>query len=393
MTRLTSLSTDLQLARSEALRVTALGMVLDLLLGLTKIIGGVLTQSFALVTDGIHSLTDAVTDIFVLVVTRMSYREADTAHPYGHGRFETLGTIAMGIVFFTTAGIILFNAYERLLNVSVLAVPGSAALALALLSIACKEWIYHYTMRTARRLDSNLLKANAWHSRSDAITSIAVLAGLLGARAGYVWMDTVAAIVVALIIAKIGWELCADSLRELVDTAVPEAREQQLRARILSVEGIRSVPVLRSRQSGGKIILEAHLLVDPHMSVSEGHQLGERVRATLLGHFSDIGDVVTHIDPATHDQGPDQRLSLPARDEVLAALKLRWNDLLAPQQIDKVVLHYLEHGIEVELVLNLEQVPGDLVQQLDQALGGLDFVAGLRIYNKLYEGPLTARLS
>ena len=149
---------DAEQAKKEATTVTLVGMVLDIVIGLAKIVGGVITNSFALVTDGIHSLSDAGTDIFVLVVARISHAEPDDEHQYGHGRFETLGTIAMGIVFFITAAILLYDSVNRLRLDEAQPIPAASGIALALISIASKEWIYHYTMRVANRLKSNLLK-------------------------------------------------------------------------------------------------------------------------------------------------------------------------------------------------------------------------------------------
>jgi cation diffusion facilitator family transporter len=383
-------------AKQEAIRVTLVGMVIDIILGAAKILGGVLTNSFALITDGIHSLTDAATDVFVLIVARYAHADADAEHPYGHGRFETLGTIAMGMVFFTSAGILLYDSYQRLRDISLLPVPALGGIALALISIASKEWIYQYTIRVARRLNSSLLKANAWHSRSDAISSIAVLIGLIGAQQGMVWMDTVAAIFVALIIAKIGWELCADSLKELVDTAVSDERQQQLRACVLGIDGIRGVTSLRSRLSGGKMILEVRILVDARISVSEGHQLGEIVSRTLRGKFSDIGDVIVHIDPHNHDElDPAARPAqhFPERSEVMALIRLQWQDLLKDDDVERMDLHYLEHGIEIELTIFRAEVSPLLISQLERAVQTLNFIAGVRIYHKLYESPRERQLS
>lgn len=368
-------------------------MVLDIVIGLLKIGGGIFTQSFALITDGIHSLTDALTDTFVLAVARVSHTEADAQHPYGHGRFETLGTIAMGMVFFATAGILLYDSVKRLQSSAELPVPAAAGLLLAALSVAAKEWIYHYTMRVARRLNSSLLKANAWHSRSDAITSIAVFIGIAGALQGFPWLDTIAAMVVALFIAKIGYELCIDSFRELVDTAIPVGRQQQLRACILAVEGIRDITSLRSRLSGGKIILEVHLLVNPRISVSEGHQLGAQVSRALIARFSDISEVIVHIDPEAIDaDADDRRESLPPRQEVLQTIRHLWRDLLDDDDIQRVALHYLEHGIEVELLVSRTELPPDLPGKLEQALDALPYLAGLRIYNSLYSTRLHPQL-
>lgn len=383
---------ELSKARREATRVTVVGMILDIALGLGKIVGGLLTQSFALVTDGIHSLSDAATDVFVLLVARFAHAEPDTEHPYGHGRFETLGTVGMGIVFFITAGIILYDSVMRLRDPSTLPTPQLAGAAIAAISIAGKEWIYHYTMRVANKLNSSLLKANAWHSRTDAISSIAVLVGLVAAQQGYPWMDTAAAAFVALIIAKVGWELCADSLRELVDTAVSPARQQQLRECILSVEGIRGITELRSRLSGGKMMLEVHLLVSPRISVSEGHQLGELVRRKLIGRFSDISEVLTHIDSENHDPSApesDGRSDLPERQWLLDSIRERWQNFLSDKDIERVALHYLETGIEVDLMLQIDELPSITARQLTEALTDLNCIARLRIYHKHHDAQLT----
>lgn len=377
-------------AQKEATRVTLIGMWIDIVLGVSKIVGGMFANSFALITDGIHSLTDAATDIFVIIVTRASHAEPDPEHPYGHGRFETLGTIAMGMVFFATAGILLYDAIKRLMLIEDLPVPAVGGIALALLSVGAKEWIFQYTMRVAKRLNSSLLKANAWHSRSDAISSIAVLIGLIAAQQGYIWMDTVAAMFVALIIAKIGWELCADSLKELVDTAISRERQQRIEACILNTDGIRGITSLRSRMSGGKIILEIQLLVDPRITVSEGHQIGEKVSMALRGNFSDIGDVIVHIDPLTHAEqefNSCQVIDLPERASVLGLIRQSWQELLSDDDIENMDLHYLEHGIEIELTVMQDELPLRLVRQLEQAVQKLDYITGVRIYRKLYESP------
>lgn len=375
---------DVEHARKEATHVTLVGMLLDLLIGFAKIIGGTVTNSFALITDGIHSLTDAGTDIFVLIVTRVSHAEPDAEHQYGHGRFETLGTIGMGIVFFITAAILLYDSINRLRLDEPLPIPAVGGIALALLSIATKEWVYHYTMRVAKKLNSSLLRANAWHSRSDAISSVAVLIGIIGARQGYPWMDTVAGMFVALIIAKIGWELCADSLTELVDTAVPKQRREQFESCILSIDGIRGITELRSRTTGGKIILEARLLVNSYISVSEGHQLGELVNKSIISQFGDVSEVLIHIDPVQHETTEDES-HLPERTQVIASLKECWGNLINQHSIASIDLHYLGGAIEVDLVLDVDELSTTTANELEAAIEAEPHITKLRIFNKLYE--------
>ena len=364
-----------QSAHKEAVRVTLVGMWLDLALGGAKIIGGIFTNSFALVTDGIHSLTDAATDVFVLIVSRYSHDDPDEEHPYGHGRFEAIGTVAMGMLFFAIAAVLLYDSYLRLKVSQTLPIPAWGGLLIAALSVASKEWIYHYTMRTANRLNSSLLKANAWHSRTDAISSIAVLIGLLGAQQGFPWLDVIAAMFVALIIARVGWTLCLDSLKELVDTAIPEQHQLAIKTAIMEIAGINKVSHLRSRQSGGKFILEVQLQVDPRISVSEGHQLGEAASKTITGKFANINDVIVHIDPEPrHD---DQKLGLPLRDEIVQQITQNWQGLLLDTDIKNIDLHYLGNGIEVDLYLADEGIDKSIAEKLGDALRPIKAVTRL----------------
>ncbi|MEX0618484.1 MAG: cation diffusion facilitator family transporter [Pseudohongiellaceae bacterium] len=372
--------------RKEATRVTLVGMYLDILLGIIKIAGGFFSNSFALISDGIHSLSDAVTDIFVLVVTYFSHDEPDEEHPYGHGRFETLGTVLMGMVFFAVAGILLYDSYGRLRSGEPLPVPAWSALLLASVSILAKEWIYHYTMRTAERLNSSLLRANAWHSRSDAISSIAVFVGILGAQFGFAWLDTIAAAFVALLIARIGWQLCLDSLRELVDTAIPKQRRQEIEAAILSIKPVRRITKLRSRQSGGKVILEVEIQVDPRITVSEGHQLGEAARQAVIEQFRDINDVLVHVDPEEHDL--DEFDARPLRNELLQQIREHCRGLISDAEIAGIDLHYLHHGIEVEVHLHTPPLDPTQNHQLSRALAAIPAISTLKIYHNLYEGPV-----
>lgn len=368
----------------EATRVTLVGMWLDIALGIGKIAGGLLGNSFALVTDGIHSLTDALSDVFVIIMARIGQTPPDEEHPWGHGRFETVGTIAMGVLFFTTAGILIFDSVQKLIEPNTLEIPAVSTIAIAMISVVSKEWIFHYTMNVANKLNSSLLKANAWHSRSDAFSSIAVVVGITGALLGYPWMDTLAAIVVALIIAKIGWELCADALRELVDTQVPKQRREQIEIEIVNVAGITGINNLRSRSSGGKVILELSLHVDPNISVCEGHGIGEKVSKTLTGQFSDIADVIVHIDPVTALPTLTSTI-LPTRGKMLALLKERWQELLTDKEIESVDLHYSAHGIGVNLIIKADIIAAPLAEELRQSISSLECITSLKIFTKAFE--------
>jgi cation diffusion facilitator family transporter len=297
----------------------------------------------------------------------------------------------MGMFFFAIAAVLLYDSFLRLISGAELPVPGWGGVLIAGLSVASKEWIYHYTMRTASRLNSSLLRANAWHSRSDAISSIAVMIGIVGAQQGLPWLDLVAAMFVAAIIARIGWQLCLDSLKELVDTAIPQEHQDRIRKTILEIPGINKVTALRSRQSGGKVLLEAQLEVDPRISVSEGHQLGEVCTRVIMDKYQNISDVVVHIDPESHAQVDS--VELPLRHEIVTLITRHWEALLDQSDIKNIDLHYLGNGIEVDLYLISDAVDSRLASQLAEALRPISAVKRLKIYNNILETSVVRQFS
>jgi cation diffusion facilitator family transporter len=334
----------------EVRKVTLIGSVVDLLLGVIKVVVGYLAHSQALVADGIHSFSDLLTDFLVLFAAKHAHREADEEHPYGHGRIETVATVALGVALLTVAIGISYDAVRRLMAPEMLLVPGVLALVAALLSVFAKEAIYQYTARIARRLRSNMLHANAWHSRSDAISSIVVVIGVGGTMAGLPWLDAVAAIVVALMIAKIAWDLLWQSLQELIDTALDAEQVEAISASIHDVPGVRSLHMLRTRRSGSDALVDVHILVDPRLSVSEGHQIGETVRSRLLAGTDEITDVTVHIDPED-DELASPCTHLPLRDEILRRLEAQWQSLEPSPRVEKVILHYLDGRVHVDVYL------------------------------------------
>ncbi len=336
----------------EIRKVTLIGSVIDLLLGVGKIIVGVVSDSHALFADGVHSLSDLATDFLVLFAAKHSHREADTEHPYGHGRIETLATVALGVALVAVAVGISIDGYQRMSG-DVVIRHGVLALLTALLSVLSKEWIYQYTVRVGRRLRSNMVIANAWHSRTDAISSVIVIVGVGGAMAGFPYLDGVAAIAVALMIAKIGWDLLWKSLQELIDTALEPEMVEEIRQAILAVDGVRACHMLRTRYSGSDSLVDVHILVDPALSVSEGHQIGERVRKHLSEQVEHVADVTVHIDPEDdEDTSPCDRL--PLRDEIESRLHREWQQAGLDEEVERVVLHYLDGKVHVEVFLRAQ---------------------------------------
>ncbi len=336
----------------EVRKVTLVGAVLDLLLGVVKIIVGTTSGSQALVADGVHSLSDLATDFLVLFAAKHSHREADAEHPYGHGRIETAATVALGAALIVVALGISYDAIRRMLAPELLMHPGMLAMLIALISVVSKEVIYHYTARAARRLRSKMLLANAWHSRTDAISSIIVMIGVGGAMAGYPYLDAIAAVAVALMIAKIGWDLLWKSLQELIDTSLDEEQLEAIRNSIIGVDGVHALHMLRTRRSGNDALVDVHILVDPALSVSEGHQIGEQVRGVLIDQMEEVSDVTVHIDPED-DELVSSSNQLPSREEILQRLEQQWQGLDLGPGIDQVMLHYLDGKVHVDVFLKM----------------------------------------
>jgi cation diffusion facilitator family transporter len=333
-------------------RVTLVGAVTNLLLALAQVIGGFLTQSQALVADGVHTLSDLLSDFLVLFAARKSNAAADARHPYGHGRIETLATVGVGIVLMAVALGIALDAGRRLLSPETLLAPTPVALALAALAIVSKELLYHYTMRAARRVRSRLLEANAWHHRSDVLSSIVVLVGVGATLAGLAFMDAVAAVVVALLIGRMGAQMIWNSAHELIDTGIEPQEQEQMLAAARAIDGVVGAHALRTRRMGGMLLADVHVIVAPRISVSEGHRISESVCRVLKGMHQDLSDVLVHIDPEDDQLGPPSS-HLPSRATLLEQLLPRWRDAGLELAANDVVMHYLDGQVELELTMPL----------------------------------------
>jgi len=382
---------EITLTRQEkshlAQRVTLIGMVLDIALGLLKIIVGSLAYSYALIADGIHSFTDAVSDIMVIFVTRYSHQEPDEDHPYGHGKFETLGTVILGSLLIAVAGAMAYDSATRLFFEEAMVIPGKLALFAATLSIIGKEWIYHYTLKVGKQLNSDLIIANAWHSRSDALSSVVVLLALIGAILGFPWLDTVAAIVIAALVGKIGWGLAWNSMQELVETSVPQTKMDEIRAIVTRVEGVKDAHYLRGRFVGPEMVLDLHLQVDPTISVSEGHHIGLCVVSALKKQINHLSDITLHID-AEEDGSLEEQLAtvarLPQREELTRLLSERWEKILPKGSIKRLMLHYLRDQVHIEVMLNnfKTSAPTDLRTQMLAEVIDLPWIGSLRVWHQ-----------
>jgi len=353
--------------KKEMDKATWWGLIVNLLLSIGKLLVGYTGHSQALTADGLHSLSDLLSDGMVLLATRHSNVDADADHPYGHARYETFATIALAILLAAVGIGIGIDAVSHLVDYQNLVSPSGLTLVIAALSILSKEILYQYTMRVAKQVKSKLLEANAWHHRSDAMSSIIVFIGIAGAMWGYPLLDPIAAIIVAVMICKIGWELGLQSFQELVDTGLEPETLSEMKETILSVDGVNQMHMLRTRRMGNSVLADVHILVSPKLSVSEGHQISEAVEIALIKQFNEINDITVHIDPEDDEHAENSCKHLPLRSEILTQLDTLWKDIPETQMRLQINLHYLDGAINIELILPLDVIQsGKSAQQLKQ---------------------------
>ena len=337
-------------------RVTWTSVALNLVLTIAQIVVGVIGNSQALVADGVHTLSDLITDAMVLFAIKHAAKEADEEHPYGHARIETAVTLALGIMLIAVAAGIAWRAGDRLFfDTQTFVVPSAIALWVAVLTLAVKEGLYRYTLRAATRYGSAMLRANAWHHRSDAISSLIVIIGIGGALVGFAYLDAVAAVAVSLMVAKVGYALGWQALQELIDTGLEPDDREEIRRVIQGVSGVKALHLLRTRRMGSQAFVDVHILVDPHLSVSEGHQIGEVVRQRLIEEIAPVSEVMVHIDTEDDDHGGEEA-RLPLRGEIERRLRGRFAGIPQARLIEEFVLHYGKGYIDVELCLPLSAI-------------------------------------
>ena len=338
-----------------SLRVTLFNLTSNLLLTVGQVVVGSLGHSQALVADGLHTLSDLVADFLVLFALAHGRKGADAEHPYGHERIETAVTMILGVILIGVGTGIAVRATIKLASAEAVITPSMLTLWVAIGTLLAKEAMYHYTMHTARRFDSNMLRASAWHHRSDALSSLIVAAGIGGSLLGFAYLDAVAAIVVAAMIVKVGVELAWQSLRELVDTGLGEEEIARLRAVILGVDGVRALHLLRTRRVGGQALADVHIIVDERVSVSEGHQISEAVRHRLMK-TAQVADVLVHIDTEEDMEAPSCA-GLPLRQAVIERLEQRFRDIPEASSIQRTTLHYVNGQLDIELLLPITAAP------------------------------------
>lgn len=307
-----SASSDLSLIR----RATWIGFYVNALLMALKIVVGLYGHSDALVADGVHSMSDFATDLIVLIFVGIAYKSADSEHPYGHGKFETFASLIIGAVLIAVGigiGISGFKAAKMCLDGRILTRPDVWTLIVAMVSIGSKELLFRYTMFTARKVDSAALRANAWHHRSDAISSIATLVGVGAAYFfGDKWiiLDPIAAMLIAVFIVVSAIQICRPAIDELLDKSLSPAQTKSVEEAITSTEGVRKFHRLRTHRNGRIVIIDVHIKVDSQMTVEQGHHIATTVENKLKAKFGSLLIANIHVEPFyTPQSGLDRQQS------------------------------------------------------------------------------------
>ena len=287
----------------EIRRITLWGAVMNIVLTAGKIVAGIFGRSAAMVADGIHSLSDLLSDTVVLVFTHISSKGKDRDHSFGHGKFETLATLIVSIILVTVGGNLMSNGIRSIIGVfngTEIPKPGYIALIAAAVSIASKEWLYHATVRVGKKTGSTVVIANAWHHRSDALSSIGSLIGIGGAIVlGDKWtvLDPLASCLISIAIIVVAVKMALPSLAELLETSLPEDIEQEIIRIASSVKGVNDIHDLKTRRNGISFIIDAHIVVNPEMSIVEAHDISTDVEEALRMKYGPETQLSIHVEP------------------------------------------------------------------------------------------------
>ena len=289
----------------KANTVTVQGLIINTVLCALKFLAGIMGHSAAMVADAVHSLSDSLTDIVVLASVRLSGRPADKDHAYGHGRFETLATLLIALALAAVGAKILYNGVLAVIHLAEgmpIARPHAIALIMAAVSIAVKEWLYRYTLHAAKLTDSRLLEANAWHHRSDAMSSIGTLLGISGAYfLGNKWtvLDPLAAIVVSFFIFQTAWQIFKDSISELLEQSLGEQAEEEIAILCKNIPGVQGAHDIKTRKIGNRSAIEMHVYLADDLTLLAAHAITEQMEEQLLKRFGAETFITIHPEPVS----------------------------------------------------------------------------------------------
>ena len=324
-------------------------VLVNIALTVTQVIAGIFSHSQSLIADGVHSLSDLISDFLVLIASYHSKTPADDDHPYGHGRIETAASLVLGGILVLTGVGIMYSAAIKLETLGDAPPVTSLALWTAGLALVAKEALFRYMLHVGEQLRSPLLIANAWHARSDAASSLVVAVGIAANMMGFIYADAIAAILVGFMIVRMGLVFVWEAFQELIDAGLSFEEVASIRQTLMDTQGVQNVHELRTRKMAHRVLVDAHILVDSKISVSEGHSIAERARKRVIDSHESVNDVLVHVD--TEDDagyGEDVPMALPSREELLASLAKVLDGL---PEYDQVTLHYLAGKVEADVLM------------------------------------------
>ncbi len=288
-----------QQAQDGALRVSIVSIIVNLVLSVFKLIAGVAADSGAMISDAVHSASDVFSTIIVIIGVKLSAKEADKEHPYGHERLECVASIILAFVLLETGIGIGISGIRTITggNYDGIKVPGMLALAAAIISIGVKEWMYWFTIGAANKYNLGALKADAWHHRSDALSSVGALLGIAGARLGYPVLDSVASVGICLFIMKAVYDIFMDAVRKMLDSSCDEETEKKMSELILSQQGVMGLSLLQTRMFGTRIYVDAEIEVDGEMKLKDSHEIAHQVHDAIEREFTSVKHIMIHVNP------------------------------------------------------------------------------------------------
>jgi cation diffusion facilitator family transporter len=286
--------------KNPAMRVSAVSIAVNIVLSLMKLLAGIIGKSSAMVSDAIHSASDVFSTLIVIAGIRMASKKADREHPYGHERMECVASIILSMLLALVGLGIGVSGAKKIISGSYaeLAIPGMLTLVAAVVSIAVKEWMFWYTRGVAKKINSGALMADAWHHRSDALSSVGSFVGILFSRIGFPVMDSVASVVISLCIIKAAYDIFKDGLDKMVDHSCDEATEADIRTAALAIPGVLGIDDLKTRLFGAKIYVDMEILVDGELTLRESHAIAEQVHNRIEQQFTDCKHCMIHVNPA-----------------------------------------------------------------------------------------------
>jgi cation diffusion facilitator family transporter len=370
--------------RLKTTRVVSLvSALINLILAVLKVLVGIFGNSHALIADGVHSFSDLFSDALVYFAAKFGEASPDEEHPYGHHRIETIAAIIIALLLLAVGVGIIYESVQHFVSKTTVEVHGIPVIIIAVISIIANEWLFWYTYKAGKKIHSNLLITNAWHNRSDALVSVIVLLSVIGSYFGFPYLDSIGAAIIAILILKTSLGMMRRSFSELIDAAVDKETLRKIRSIINDVNGVTGIHMLRTRMHAGKVFVDVHILVDPKISVSEGHYISDQVNKALSLQLEEVSDITVHIDPED-DEKIMHSLNSPSREDIEFRLREHWKSLDIYDDISRILIHYLDGKLQIEVFIPhtvINGMQGDKVlQDLCDAARGINDIENIELH-------------